>query len=475
MNKMKRFSQLFSTALVSFLLTSCGGGGGSQVAEGGIGGTGVTAGRVSGFGSVFVNGIEYETNGTEFTINGASGSESDLAIGMVVNLTGSKDETTSSGSADSIDYSSLVTGPVDIAYNATNDTFGAMGQLISVNADTVYEGSAARATVDTLTLNDIVEISGFSDGSSGTILATRIEVKTTTPSTYEVVGEVVWGGIGTSFTVGTLTIEAGTLTIPAQGTLVEVESSTPPSGNTLTADSIEPFGNGDGTVGDDGEEVEVEGLVTVDFNSTTNRFTLNGQVVEVDISTTEFKEGATTADLVTGRIIEVEGTMSGDILLAEEIEAEADESSKEEMGGNVTAVVVGSGGAGSITLLGQTVLVTNSTILKSDLGTEESFNLTELQTDVEDFYDTNDYVEVNVFRDGNGDLVASKIERDELPGSDPTYAELEGIASFVGGVLSVLDVNINYTTYPYSDGDRIEVTGTFSGGTLYATSISPAD
>ncbi|MCU7851225.1 MAG: hypothetical protein KZQ80_03340 [Candidatus Thiodiazotropha sp. (ex Monitilora ramsayi)] len=479
---MKRAITVFLITLAATVLTSCGGGG-TTVAEGGIGGTGVSMGRVTSFGSVFVNGIEYETDAsTTFDINGNSGSESDLAVGMVIRLSGSKNNTTFTGTAEAIEYSSLVTGTVDIAYDANTDTFGAMGQTISINTDTVYEGTPTNPTLADLSIGDQVEISGFTDGSSGMILATRVEDKTgVIVSTFEVTGEVVSvPGSSTRFMIGALTIDTNGLhTIPPAGTLVEVESSSAPAGGILTlgsTDSISIVGNGDGTVGDDGEEIEVEGQVTADFDPLTNRFSLNGQVVEVLIPGTEFKDGATTADLVSPRILEVEGTMDGDILLAEEIEVEADELSKEEISGNVTAVVVGSGGSGSITLLGRTVLVTNSTILKSDLPGEETFNLTQLQSAIGDGDTTNDYVEVYVFTDGNGDLVATKIEREVLPG--PDHAELEGVSTFSGGILTVLDITIEFSTitppFTPTDGQRIEVVGTFTGsGPLVATSISP--
>src|SRR6056297_1829152 len=47
-------------------ISACGGGGsdgGLDVADGGIRGTGSSVGPVSGFGSVFVNGVEFSTDG----------------------------------------------------------------------------------------------------------------------------------------------------------------------------------------------------------------------------------------------------------------------------------------------------------------------------------------------------------------------------------------------------------------------------
>ena len=69
-------------------VTACGSGG-EQVA--GIDARGnqnpvavVSKGTITGFGSVIVNGVTYNTSTTTFTIDGAAGTEADLAVGDVV-------------------------------------------------------------------------------------------------------------------------------------------------------------------------------------------------------------------------------------------------------------------------------------------------------------------------------------------------------------------------------------------------------
>ena len=459
--------QLLSTLLLVAampLLYSCGGGGSSTVAEGGIGGTGVSVGRITEFGSIFVNGIEYETDSTTFTIDNTSGTESDLAIGMVVRVSGSKDETTASGTAVSVDYNSLVTGPVDSVFNTTTDELGVMGQTVIVNSDTVFEGSATKPSLSDLAIDDIVEVSGFSDGDSGRILATRIELKTGT-SRYEIIGNVT-GISGTSFQIGGLTIQAGMLSIPAAGTLVEAEGNAPLVGGELIADDISTVGNGDGTVGDDGDEIEIEGQVTVDFDAGTNRFTLNGQVVEI-VSGASI-EGGTTADLLIGRVVEVEGVMDNDILLADEIELETEDSDKTEL---LTEIGIGDVdvAAKTVTLMGKVILVDNSTIFESDRDTESTFTLADLVP--------GDFLEAKVFDDA-GVLTASKLTLENDPG---TYdSELEGNPVRVDSTtVSILGITVDHsgTTYPAGDPARIEVKGNYDGGTgiLTATSISSAD
>ena len=61
---------LILASIVSMLLISCDGGGSSH-AGGGIDGTGImSAGVVSAFGSIEVNGTEFDTSNAEVFING---------------------------------------------------------------------------------------------------------------------------------------------------------------------------------------------------------------------------------------------------------------------------------------------------------------------------------------------------------------------------------------------------------------------
>ena len=81
---MKRVTlkNLLALIFITLLLTSCGGGG-STIA--GIGGTGITtSGTITGFGSIFVNGVEYDLTGAGITVDGVPASDADLTLGMVL-------------------------------------------------------------------------------------------------------------------------------------------------------------------------------------------------------------------------------------------------------------------------------------------------------------------------------------------------------------------------------------------------------
>ena len=88
-NKMRaKFSLFIVSMLVTITLISCGGGN-TTVAEGGIGGTGISMGAVTGFGSIYVNGVKYDTTNTRFTSNGSiETDQSHLSKGMVVVVRG---------------------------------------------------------------------------------------------------------------------------------------------------------------------------------------------------------------------------------------------------------------------------------------------------------------------------------------------------------------------------------------------------
>ncbi|MCG8049298.1 MAG: DUF5666 domain-containing protein [Candidatus Thiodiazotropha endolucinida] len=442
-------------------LTSCGGGGGPQVADGGIGGTGITQGRVTNFGSIFVNGIEFNTNDASFTVNNMAATQDDLAIGMVVSISGSSDASNASGIADSVSYDSLIEGVVSSNDITNNNTLEVMDQTITVDGDTVYDNHIDATTLENLPVNSEVEVSGFTDGT-GTVLATRIEVKSLAWAGGELeVSGVISAVSGNQFQIGSLVIDASSIpSIPPAGTFVEVEGDSF-SGDLFVADSIEIEGDGSRVVAEDGEEVEIEGQITQALDAN-NLFSLNGQVV--DASATSLS-GA-TSQLTAGRVAEVDGVMNGDILLAEEIELKATSSERGEIGG-----VLGIGNvdtaAGTVTLLGQTIKVDSSTIMESDVGESSSFTLEQLIS--------SDYLEAKVYID-NGMLVASKLELEHAPSNH--NAEVKGIPNSVSpSTIEIFGILIDISGVDDNSfaSQQIEVKGNFSNGVLIATSIKEED
>jgi hypothetical protein len=464
---MNRIIAVLMISLAGSLLASCQSGG-TTVAEGGIGGTGVSMGRVAQVGSVYVNGVHYNTDSTTFIVDGdtTNKSLSDISVGMVVRVTGSKDSQTATGVADSVSYDSLLIGPVDSVYDTTTSHLGIMGQAVHVNVDTVFEDNVNNPPVliTQLLPGDIVEVSGY-PSTPGEILATRIALKSTT-SLYKVTGTS--GAVDPSnntFPVGGLTIDPANIlsSVPAEGSYVQVTGSIAPSGSNFTAESITPVEIN--ALATDGESLSIEGIITSGLDAATHLFVVNGQSVDASLTPYSIDE----MSLAAGRIVEVSGIMNGAVLLAESIELEATNMTREEIGSILNSNSVNLS-AKTVTLLGMTVHITNSTIFESDRHDESTFMLANLEA--------GDYLEAKVY-DNNGVLTASKLELDYAPYSYD--ASLEGTATELGyDFIEVLGVHIDtrdVSGYTFDPSARIKVKGDYNSSLqiLFADSISEDD
>ena len=88
----------------------------------------VTFGTITGFGSVMVNGVRYDTSNATFLVDGQIATETSLAVGDVVIVRGSVDVGGATGSADNVIFDDIVEdlekrGTLDTGL--VGDTFGA--------------------------------------------------------------------------------------------------------------------------------------------------------------------------------------------------------------------------------------------------------------------------------------------------------------------------------------------------------------
>ena len=391
---------------------SSGGGGSIGRLAGGIGGTGVTSGTLSGFGSVFVNGIEFETDGASRTVDDvtdiSNGSDDDtvLGIGMVVTIIGVVNDDGVTGTADSIEYDNEIEGPVAAApvedLDGLSKTFDIFNITVVVDRNTTV---FVTADYGSLVQNDVLEVSGYFD-ADGKLLATRIEkegVLELGVSEVEIKGEVsgfdgidtfVLGGLSVTFD-GTTEFEDLPDTV-MNGQFVEVEGILA-TASSMLAGRIELEDDG---FGDDVEKISIEGIVT-DFQSVSN-FKVAGQ--RVNASGASFEPAALAATIADGDRVETEGAIINGILEAIEIE---------QRGGDVrvSAVVDSTNSvAGTVTLQlvpGQTLTVTSSsqTQIEDKLNEEEPFGISRIAA--------GDFLNVEGFVDGAGNFIATQIERDE--------------------------------------------------------------
>jgi hypothetical protein len=325
------FTQSALSAAIALTLVACGGGSSGGIA--GIGGSGFTSsGSVTGFGSVFVNGVEYETSGTVFDIDDSGGgSQDDLAVGMIVTVNGSVNADGVTGTATSISFDDQLQGPVSNLsgpdLDGDNQTFSILGITVRISAiDTVFDVTGILAGTafdfDLIADGNNVEVSGFFN-TAGELVATRVELKATAFSTSDIVelkGTVSgFTDVSAPFALISFTginIDASAAAIDnlpnglANDVLVEVKGTCSDSAcSTLNATRVE------GQNGfDDADKISVEGLIT-DFVSSSD-FKING--ISINASTATLSPG--TLVLRDGARVEVEGPISSNVIQALTVE-----------------------------------------------------------------------------------------------------------------------------------------------------------
>ncbi len=371
-----------------------------------------TSGVITGFGSVYINGVEYETDSASVTIDGSQSAETDLGVGDVCALQGSVNADGVTGTATAVTCTDELEGYV-LEVSLTNGigTMNVMGQTVTITADTVFD-SDTTASIDLIVPNDIVEVHGYPDGT-GNILATRIETKNAATD-VEVKGLISnLDLIPLTFNLGTLLVDyssANVETILANDLYVEVKTEIAligdvATGFTLTASKVEIEEDGSLDIdGDEGEDLEVQGVVS---NITPTSFDFNGTTVL--FASLETDDDFDLASLEDGMIITVEGYIDANgNFVVEEIEE--DHASENEVEGLVTGTT-----DTTITVSVNSVDMTFSVNNETSMIDEQDESVTPLfyfsLTDIA----TGDFVEIDYYTDDIGNKIATKIERDDSP------------------------------------------------------------
>ncbi|MBT8126288.1 MAG: hypothetical protein KJP15_02300, partial [Gammaproteobacteria bacterium] len=323
--------------MTAFGTLSCSSGG-SDVA--GIGGSGyVSSGTITGFASVYVNGVAFDTSSSTFDVDGnPDGVESDLAIGMRVKVYGAINANGVSGTADSISYDDELQGPVSALSLADADgvhrTFNVFGTTVLVNSTTTnfdISGDITTTEVfdfDSIADKDHVEISGYYD-STGMLIATRVELVSQAFNPGNDIIEIkgtITGLSNTSFSLDTipgLTIDAASAALEdlpsdqlSDNIFVEVNGRcTDATCTTVVASLVEAESD---DISADGE-VELEGIIT-DYVDDSN-FRVNGRRIDAATAVRE----PLSLTLENDTLVEVEGMLVNDILVATEIKQEGGE------------------------------------------------------------------------------------------------------------------------------------------------------
>lgn len=302
------FRNVTLSAALLIGMVACGGG--TQLAGGGIGGTGISQGPITGFGSIFVNGVEYDTTHATVIKDGSAATQGDLQIGMVVTVDGSIDSSTT-GTAATVTYAKELEGPITAV---TTNSLTVLGQTVVVdNLTKIVIAGLASPSLSDLHVNDTVEVSGLLNSAG--LRATYI-AKKPSRADVELKGVITATGV-TTLTVGAQTVDIGGLVLsftPALGDYVEVKGTL--NNGALVATSVERESRSLGDAHKD--NAELKGFVT-DFTSGSD-FVVNAQRVQTS-QATGYK-GGTAADIKPGVLLEVEGQLANGVLLATKVSFE---------------------------------------------------------------------------------------------------------------------------------------------------------
>jgi len=306
------------------LLGGCGGGGGSSSpATGSTSGSAASSGTVTGFGSVFVNGKRFDTSGSSFTVDGQSGSQGDLKLGMTVTVTGSFNG--DQRSASTVQQKDAVEGLVQ-SIAADRLSLVVMEQTVLVDSTTLIDDSnGLNGNIGNLAAGDFVEVNGHIR-PDGVIQATFIEKKLV-GVTPEVRGFVsLHDATAKTFKIGNLTVDYSTSLIDDMptpsgsnwnGLFVEIKGTNFNSvTTTLVATKVERENQG---FGNNMDEFEVEGFVTQVVS--VGDFFIGTTHVQTTPST-EFR-GGTIDEIVVGAKLSAEGRLADGILTAKHVKFHA--------------------------------------------------------------------------------------------------------------------------------------------------------
>ncbi|MGZ5249074.1 MAG: DUF5666 domain-containing protein [Caldimonas sp.] len=316
-------------AAVTFLVSGCGGGGTAGPSSGGTGtaaASSFSAGTITGFGSVIVNGVRFDDSAaTVSDDDGNASTKTALKLGMGVEVHGgaiSDDGTGPRAAATDIHFGSELVGPVT-AVDATAKSLVILGQTVLVLDTTVIDerlvGGFGAITVGTL-----LEVHGTLDAATGVYTATRLE-PTQALARFKIRGIVA--NLDTTrmtFNIGTALVSfAGITPVPAalaNGVLVKVRVQPAQVAGAWVATRLVVPGARVGDV----DEAEIKGAITA-FTSSAS-FSVNG--IPVDASNATFTSG--TAGVVLGAQVEVNGTSSNGVIIAKRVSVVTPEERRAE-------------------------------------------------------------------------------------------------------------------------------------------------
>ncbi len=455
LNSLTLAVKLVLTGALAGSLAACGGGGSSSTGTASTTSDGSSIGPVTGFGSVYVNGTRFQTDGSVASDDGIE-RETQLEKGMILKVDGNWDDS-GEGEARRIDYDDTLRGPLTSASWDEIETTGKLivaGQTIRIDDQTVFKGATPVELRDS-TANWRVRVSAWrlDDGSFRASFVGARAIRTDFDDDNEVEIEGAVANLDTdaqTFTINGYPVDYSSAVFDddldaaelVNGLVVEVEGFL--ENGTLIAREIDD----EDDLFDDDDDVEISGAIAGSYDSGSRQFQLNGFTIQVD-NDTEFDDGLRESDLGDGLLVKVEGEYRGALIVADEIEPREGEA-------ELDGVIESLGGDGeSLVVSGVQVFITANTLIGDDDLDDDDNAVSRIQ-DIENL-NVGDYLEIEGIQtsDQGGGLSALKIERED---DDDDGFELEGRVTAVSGDrITVLGLELLGATPGITVGDHVEV------------------
>ena len=304
------------------LIPGCGGSSssGSSSDGGAVGDTVVSRGVITGFGSIFVNGHEFETDDASFEVDDESGEQDDLRVGMIVTVVGSHHD--GRDYAEKVTYDNELKGPVsDIQIiDGNSKILVILGQSVLVTRDTTIDDDGSL-TYDTIAKGDVLEVSAYVGDTQ--LIATHIEWQNNDD-------DIEIKGVIENFAAGSFEIRGFPVSYDnsteidkhidtlGDGLFVEVKGQLNVDGDLLIAREIQSEDEG---MDDREDGAEIKGIIA-EYDSSTATFMLQGQ--KVDASSAILDPASLV--LANGLLVEVEGHVVDGLLVADEVNSEDSDS-----------------------------------------------------------------------------------------------------------------------------------------------------
>jgi hypothetical protein len=176
---MKKITQILIAFTLLIIALACGSG--TSISGVDISGTGsgsvasetTVSGTITQFGSIYVGGVQFNTDNAKVLIDEELSTNTGLRLGMWVSVTTNNDTTSITAVANRVTYASHLAGELSLLDTSAN-TFTVKGTSITINADTHY---GSIGSFSALSNNMDVIVSGEYKNSAS-LVASYIDVNT---------------------------------------------------------------------------------------------------------------------------------------------------------------------------------------------------------------------------------------------------------------------------------------------------------